>query len=587
MNIKKLGYFALLGLTLASCATTKQQLEVAGPELTKSQETALTEDQKNEFEYLFIEGLKQKKLGNLTNAVSVFSRCLEIDPQSAVAMYEMGTLHYANKDLTSAALLLEKASAINPENKWYKISLAQVYQQRRQFSEAAQIYGELTELEPDNLEFLYSKAVLLGMAENYDEAIAAYNQLEAKSGLSDQISVAKQNLYLKMNQPDKAFAEINRLIESNPDEPQYYGLMAELYQQQGDKENALKYYNKILEIAPENGFVHFSLAGFYTEEGDFTKAFNEIKLAFANDELDADTKIQYYMMQTASADQSDWTDEQIDELLDILHDKYPDDNRMFAIYADHLVRQNKLVEARDYLKKYLDTDKSSFEIWWQYLLISNDLQDWKALYQDSSEAVELFPNQAALYALNAVAALQLDKYSEALEIIEQGETYAQSNKNLMIQLAIYKAEANYKLKHIDMALEAYDEVLKLDPQNFMAMNNYAYYLSVEGRDLEKAEKLSSKVVQSNPTNPTYLDTHAWVLFKRKDYSLAKYYIETALENGGAENATLIEHYGDILFMLGEQSKALEEWQKAQSLGDGSSVLEQKIKESRYIESKEE
>jgi tetratricopeptide (TPR) repeat protein len=588
MNIKQLGYFALLGLTLASCATAKQQVEVAGQEAPKtSKETVLTEDQRNEFEYLFIEGLKQKKLGNLTNAVSIFSRCLEIDPQSAVAMYEMGTLHYANKDLTSAALLLEKAAAINPENKWYKISLAQVYQQRRQYSEAAQLYDELCKIEPDNLEFLYSKAVLLGMAEKYEEAIAAYDKLEAQTGLSDQISVAKQNLYLKMGKTDKAFAEINRLIQSDPENPQYYGLMAELYQSQGDKENALKYYNKILEIAPENGFVHFSLAGFYTEEGDFEKAFDQIKLAFENDELDADTKIQYYMMQTTSAEKSDWTDEQIDQLLDILHEKYPDDNRMFAIYADHLVRQNKLTEARDYLKKYLDTDKSSFEIWWQYLLISNDLQDWKALYDDSTEAIELFPNQAALYALNAVAALQLEKYDEALKVIGEGETYAQSNKNLMIQLAIYKAEANYKLKHVDKALQAYDDVLKLDPQNFMAMNNYAYYLSVEGINLEKAEKLSSKVVQANPTNPTYLDTHAWVLFKRKDYSLAKFYIETALENGGQENATLIEHYGDILYMLGDKSKAMEEWQKAHSLGDGSSVLEQKIKESRYIESKEE
>ena len=134
-----------------------------------------------------------------------------------------------------------------------------------------------------------------------------------------------------------------------------YAIRSYYDQNQGDKENALKYYNKILEIAPENGFVHFSLAGFYTEQGDFDKAFSEIKLAFKSDELDADTKIQYYMMQTASADQSDWTDEQISELLDILHEKYPDDNRMFAIYADHLVRQNKLTEARDYLSKYLDT----------------------------------------------------------------------------------------------------------------------------------------------------------------------------------------------------------------------------------------
>lgn len=586
MNIKQIVYFALAGMILTSCVTQKQQV-IATPEVKKVQETVLSEDQKNEFEYLFIEGVKQKKLGNLSNAVSIFSRCLEIDPQSAAALFEMGSLHYANKDLTSAALLLEKAVSINPDNKWYKISLAQVYQQRRQYSEAANIYEQLCRLEPDNLEFLYSKAALLGMAEKNQEAIDAYNQLEKETGLNDQISVAKQNLYLAMGKPDKAFDEINKLIASNPEEPQYYGLLAELYQQQGDKASALKNYNKILEIDPENGFVHFSLASYYTEEGDFKQAFEHIKLAFRNDELDADTKIQYYMMQTAQPDKSDWTDEQISELLDILHAKYPDDNRMFAIYADHLVRQSKLAEARDYLKKYLDTDKSSFEIWWQYLLISNDLQDWKRLYDDSKESIELFPNQSALYALNAVASLQTEQYEEALNVIAEGESYTGDNTNLKIQFAVYRAEANYKLKHIEEAFQAYEDVIKLDPENYMALNNYAYYLSVQGKNLDKAERFSNKVVQANPNNPTYLDTHAWVLFKRKDYSLAKFYIESALENGGADNGTLLEHYGDILYMLGDKIKAMEEWKKALELGDGSDVLKQKVNENRYIESKEE
>ncbi|MFV0378795.1 MAG: tetratricopeptide repeat protein [Mangrovibacterium sp.] len=586
MNIKQIGYIALVGMVLASCTAQKQQVNTT-PETKKIQETVLTEEQKNEFEFLFIEGVKQKKLGNLSSAVSIFSRCLEIDPQSAVALFEMGSLHYANKDLTSASLLLEKAVAINPLNNWYKISLAQVYQQRRQFSEAANLYSELCTAEPANLEFLYSKAVLLGMAERNEEAVEAYDKLEKQTGLNDQISVAKQNLYLAMGKPDKAFAEINKLIASNPGEPQYYGLLAELYQQQGDKTSALENYNKILEIEPDNGFVHFSLASYYIGESDFKQAFEHIKLAFLNDDLDADTKIQYYMMQTAQPGESDWTDAQIDELLDILHQKYPDDNRMFAIFADHLVRQSKLGEARDYLKKYLDTDKNSFEIWWQYLLISNDLQDWTRLYTDSKEAIELFPNQAALYALNAVGALQTEQYGQAIKIIAEGENYVGDNTSLKIQFAVYRAEANYKLKHVEEAFQAYEDVIQLDPENYMAMNNYAYYLSVQGTSLDKAERYSNKVIQANPNNPTYLDTHAWVLFKRKDYSLAKFYIESALENGGADNGTLVEHYGDILFMLGEKGKALDEWKKALELGDGSSVLRQKVSENRYIESKED
>lgn len=585
MNLRKTGYFLLTGFLLASCGTTKTLNERPSDE-TKRQETVLTEDQQNEFEYLFIEGLKQKKLGNLSNAVSIFSRCLEIDPNSAVAMYEMANLHYANKDLTSAALLLEKATSIDGSNKWYKLLLVQVYQQRKQYDEAAALYDQLCRIEPENMEFLYSKAVLFGLAEKFQEAIDVYNELENIIGLSDQISVAKQQIYMSWGKPDKALDEINRLIDSNPDEPQYYGLLAELYQTQGDKENALKYFKKILEIDPDNGFVHFSLAGFYQVEGDFVTAFEHIKKAFKNEELEADTKIQYYMMQTADPENSDWTDAQIEEMLAILFEEYPDDNRMFTIYADYFIRQNKLTEARDYLRKYLETDSSSFVIWQQLMFVSNDLHDFQTLYDDSKKAIELFPNQALSYGLHAVAALQLEKYEDALKTLDEGEPYLLDNQFLKTQFQIYRAEANYKLGRVEAAFKAFDEVVKLDPDNFMALNNYAYYLSLRGKDLDKAERLSNRVVQANPTNPTYLDTHAWVLFKRKDFSLAKFYIETALENGGDDNAVLVEHYGDILYMLGEKDKALENWKKALDMGDGSTVLEQKIKESRFIESNE-
>jgi len=589
MDIKKSIYFLLILLTGMSCATAKQEMQVdqdkrTEPEQTVPEQSMLSENEQNEFEYLFIEGLKQKKLGKLSDAAALFSRCLEIDPNSAVAMYEMANIHYANKDLTSASLVLEKAISIDNNNKWYKLLLAQIYQQRKQFSEAAAVYDDLCRIEPENDEYLYMKAVSLGMDGKYQEAIGAYNELEERIGINDQIVVAKQQVYLSWKKPEKAFDEINRLIASNPDEPQYYGLLAELYQTQGDKENALKSYNKILEIDPGNGFVHFSLAGFYQEEGNFNEAFEHIKKAFQNDELDMETKVQYYLMQTANPENSDWTNTQISELLDILHEKYPENNLMYTIYADHMIRQNKLKEAREYLRKYLETDQEDYAIWQKMLFISNDLQDFESLYTDSKHALELFPEQPVIYALNAVSALQLEKYDEALAVLEKGEPYLTGNQNMKIQFELYKAEANYKLDRVEQAFKAFDEVIRLDPENFMAINNYAYYLSLRDQDLDKAERLSTKAVQANPDNPTYLDTHAWVLFKRKNYSQAKAFMETALEKGGSENPVLVEHYGDILYMMGDKQKAIENWKKAKNLGDGSDMLDRKIKESRYIES---
>ncbi|HKJ41259.1 MAG TPA: tetratricopeptide repeat protein, partial [Sunxiuqinia sp.] len=510
MILKRFTYLLLLSTLLASCATTKKALvktdnkqEEQLQKTSAPAETKLSENQENEFEYLFIEGLKQKMLGNVKDAVTIFSRCLEIDPNSSVAMFEMAKIHYANKDLTSASLLLEKAISLNPNNKWYKLLLADIYQQRKQFDEAANLYVELSNQFPDNLKYQYSEAVLFAQAKKYSEAIATYNHLEDEVGLNEQISVAKQQIFMDWGKPDKAFEEVHKLMDSDPKNPEYYGLLAELYEKQGDKENALKYYNKILELDPGNGIVHFSLANYYLDQDNKAKAFDEVKKAFANKNVDADTKIRYYMMQTTNPDSSDWSNDQINDLLDILHNTYPDDNRMYTIYADHLMRQKKTSEAREYLRKYLETDKNNFTIWQQLLFMDNDLMDFESLYKESKQAIDLFPNQPVVYALNAVAAIQLKKYKEALEVVKEGEPYALDNQSLKVQFMLYKAEAYYNLKEVDKAFKAYDEVIKLAPDNYMAMNNYAYYLSLRGQDLEKAEHMSGKVIQANPDNPTY------------------------------------------------------------------------------------
>lgn len=584
----------LLGLLFASCATTKVPTAVVEEQVKKEvPQNLLSEEKEKEFEYLFIEGVKQKKLGKQQAAVSLFSRCLEIDPNSAVAMYELAGLHFANKDLTSAALLLEKAIEIieqrtdeNEDHKWYRYMYVQVLHQRKQFAEAAKVLQQLHQSDPENLEYLYQLGMTHMAAKQYEQAIAAYNKLEEKTGLNEQISVAKRQVFTAWEKPEMAVAEINKLIESNPEEPQYYGLLAELYQAQGDMDNAFLNYQKILEIDPENGFVHFSFASFYIEKGDKEKAFEHIEKAFSSQDLDADTKIQYYMLQTADPNNSDWDSKQIETLLNILYRTHPEDNRMYTMFAEYLIRQGKLVEARQYLKKYLETDESSFLIWQQMIFLSNDLLDFESVYSETKKAIELFPNQSMLYALNSVACIQLEKNQEALDILAEGEPYLLDNQQMKINFELYKAEANYKLGNIEEAFKAFDQVVTLDPDNYMAMNNYAYYLSLRGENLDKAERLSGKVVQENPDNATYLDTYAWVLFKRKDYQLAKFYIESAIDKGGKENAVLIEHYGDILYMLGEKEEAVKKWKEAFELGEGSTVLEQKVKESRYIEEKE-
>jgi len=583
MRNRYLAYFAVISVLSISCATAQKRVKSTVATKPAVEENSISEDDKNEFEYTFIEGLKQKMIGNQQAAIALFSKCLTINPNSSSAMFELAKIHSGNGDMTSSSLLLEKAIQIEPENKWYKVLLAQIYEQGKQFKLAADLYQQLYQLNPDNLEYLYMNAALLSSAKDYDRAIEVYNTLEKKVGINDQIAVEKEQIYQAAGKKKEALAELQKLIDFNPLEPRYYGLMADYYLSEKDEVNALKYYMKILEIDPNNGFVLFSLTSFYREKEDKEKAWEYARKAFQNKTAEVDTKIQFYLMITAGPDKPFFTDDQISELVDILVKTNPDDFRVYTVYAEYLISKGKLVEAREQLRKVLETQKDNYMIWERMILISNDLLDFKSIYTDSEKALTLFPNQVTLYGLKAVACLQLEKYDEALAILKEGEPYLLDNKIMKIQFGLYQAEAYYKLNRVEEAFKAFDEVITLDPENWMAMNNYAYYLSVRNENLAKAEELSSKAVRANPENSTYLDTYAWVLFMRKDYSLAKFYMETAMKNGGDKNGVITEHYGDILMMLGEKEKAIEEWKKALELGEGTKFLSEKIKQERYLD----
>ena len=313
------------------------------------------------------------------------------------------------------------------------------------------------------------------------------------------------------------------------------------------------------------------------------KSFEETKKGFSSQSVELQTKLQLYLMLISNRDKSKINDEKEGMLIDILIENHPDEFLVYTIHADYLLRKNNLEEGREALLKALEFESGDFKIWERVLFIDNDLQEWQTLYDHSTDAIELFPNQPNVYFLNAVACIQLEKYDETVTVIDEGLDIIVDNPHLEGQLLMLKGEALYKKDKIDEAFELFDKSIQLNPENYVGLNNYAYYLSLVGRDLDKAERMSGKVIERFPNNSTYLDTYAWILFKKGNYTLAKFYMETAIKNGGENNPVMLEHYGDILFMLNKLEEAGKYWEKAQDNGGTSEVLKRKIREKKYIE----
>jgi len=577
--------FTLSTGIFCSCKVSKTLTTSTASAIVDTVETKRISDARNEFEYLFIEGIKQRTLGNSDEAIKIFSRCLELDPNSSATLFEMANIHISKSDFQSSMMMCEKAVSLNPENKYYHLLLIKIYLQNKLFDRASKEYESLVRLFPDDPDYKFQLAATLSMGGKTAEALDIYNKLEAKMGITEAIVIGKQQIYIQQGNRPAAYKEIERLIKLFPSEPKYYGLIADMYLADKNREKALENYNKILQIDSNDGFIHLSIANYYMESKEFQKAYDHIKLAFKNSRLDLETKAQMFLL-LSQPGENKISDDQEKELLNILISTHVDDERPRSLLVDYLLVKKQPEEARKQLRLVLDMKKDNYPYWERLLIIDNDLLDWKTLCDDGKTALKYFPEQPLIYIINAVGLLQLKKYDELLALLDSGEVHAKNDPKMLSQLYTYRAEAYYNTKRFREAFDVFEKVIALDPQNYMAMNNYAYYLSLKGERLETADKLSGKVIQANPDNATYLDTYAWVLFKKKDFKMAKFYMESALSKNTEDNAVLVEHYGDILYFLNDKQNAIIQWKKSVGMGNVSKILKQKIASGIYIESDE-
>ena len=566
-------YIVVGALALSSSVALGQK---KGKDKRKTK-TELTEEKRLEFDFAFHEGEKALVLGEYEKAISWFVTCIKLDNTSAVARYELANIYIGKENLNSALALAREAVALQPKNMWYQVQLAGIYKSKGMIEQACEVYANLANQFPKRNDFYHIQAELYASVEKFEEALEVYQKLEKKIGITEQVSLNKHTLFLRLDKRKNAYSELNKLIKKFPFKVENYGLLADMYLQDGDGEKALDLYKKIVEIAPENGLVHFYLAEYYRKEKKYDLAQNALKKAFASDMVDPDKKIQYLMGVIMADPENKVTDETLKELLDLLIKVHPDHIHVNALYADFLRRQKDSAGARKLLRKVLAQEKTNYVIWEELMFIDNELLDFDSMLTESEEAIKYFPTQPMLYIFNGVAAAQKKDYERAVKSLTTGFNYVGDNIPMRIQFLTYLGDAQYELGHTEKAFKAYDEVLLFDPDNVVVLNNYSYYLSVLDQRLEKAKEMSLKCVEIEKENSTYLDTHAWVLFKLGSFSDAKRAMEKALQFGGRESAVIVEHYGDILYRLGDKKAAMTEWENAQKLGEGSKQLLEKIK----------
>ena len=519
----------------------------------------LSPEQQRKFDYFYYEAANLKNAGKYDAAYDLFSYCLSLDTASSPVLYELAMFQLQRNRPEKAVEMLKSAVAHSDDNFTYRMTLAGLYRNLGMYGEASDSYEELVKRYPDKSELNYYLADALTQEGEIGAAIDAYNVLESTMGMNETLSLQKFKLYQTLKQPDKAFEEIEKLANKYPMNARYRLLMGDLHLENEETEKALACYQQAHEIDPDDPRYIVSMANYYDQTGDKEAAEQEIRDALVNEKLDVETKVGILSRYVQRLQQTQQGIENANSLFQTLLDQHPEDTELKLMYGSLLMAQQKEEEAKFQFQLVTEMEPSNEGAWQQLLNISLKGEDIPEVIRICTRCKELFPEAPEYYFYLGIGYYMQEKYQESLDtyyaglkIIPEGNGVVKSNFYGQI------GDLYYQMEKMDEAYKAYDEALKYNENNAPVLNNYSYFLTLDKKDLKKAERMAAQCIKLEPDNATYLDTYAWVFFVQGNYTLAKIYIENALSKDKTNSAELVDHYGDILYMSGEKDKALEQ-----------------------------
>lgn len=534
-----------IAFIVISCASSKTN------KITKAKEYTSKE---LSVDAIFLDACTQKELGNMDKAIELYDKVIALDPNYASAYFDKGSILFNKKEVNTSIELTKKAINLQPKNIWYRLQLIQIYLNLSDFENAAKGYEELIKLRPDVIEYYQELAEVYNQKGDQENMLNTFDRMEKKWGINEEVSMFKFHYFVNKKDYNNAEKEIKKLELNSPSQTSYLAILAELYMKKNDYPKALEYYHKIEQINPNDPYINVSLANLYLIQKDKPKTYEYLKKAFDNKELDYQTKIQILLTiygKTVDDNSEDFN--RFFTLLQTLSVDYPEEKTVWELLSTGYMKKSEFDKAAFAIKKAIqigDNSKgkltNSYELYQNLLFSESTLNQIDTVIKDAKITIELFPEQPVPYLFLGMNYLYKYDYLNAKKTLEQGLSLVVKEKDLLEDFYSNLGEACYKLELKQEAYNYFDKTLEINPENYIVLNNYAYYLSIQNSDLEKAEKMAKKVYDKNSNNQTYVDTYAWVLYMKKNYKGAYDVMQSIISQKDSWDKTLKEHYELIL-----------------------------------------
>ena len=529
-------------------------------------ERVLTSEQQAHFDALYFDAIARQQYGSTEEAFALMQRALEIDSLSAPALYYMSDAYRMLEKPNQALTFIRRAVAADKTNSyWYRDGEGQLLMQMRRFAEAVVCYKDLAERFPQKSDPLYNLAELYMRIDSSQLCLEVLEKIEELDGVNSQLTLQKFYIMQNQGRSEDAFAEYDKLIKRFPYEISYRLQKGDLQMKNGQIPLAKQTYDEAAAIDPDNAYVWVALSNYYNIVGDFETGDSLVQCALVNANLDIKTKIDILTDYLKTLIRKESKGQNLDSLkIDLpnvdalfvtIEKMHPTAPEVYDLHADYLgaIGNDSLAAVQE--RFACDLKPQERKYWDRLLSLASNQKDYDMLLALCDEIEAIHPEMDSPYTMRAWVYYNQKKYEEVIQAYLHALDKTDANQvNWKSQLWGNIGDTYQMLGQMDKTYEAYEQALKLNDKNINVLNNYAYFLSLEERDLIKAEAMAQKVIQQQPDNATYLDTYAWILYQEGSYMLAKFYQKRAIDNMDpkADNTTLMEHWHAILKALGEE-----------------------------------
>ena len=542
-------------------------------------------------DYIFMEALRQHAIDKEDAYYDLLSRAYQLDPSNSDVGFFLGyyTVMTSGDDSTmfkNGYDLMKRHFNEAPADFYSNFVYGSINDRLGSRDEALKVWTTLDSIYPHKMEISYKLAEALassGDSSKIARAIGVYDRIEKTQGKNIPLTTSKIRAFLSSQDTASIYKEVYSLLKSAPHSVENNVFAGNVFAMFSDNDSALTYFDKACDLDSTSGLAYYSRANFYKSIGDSVNYDKEVFRALSRESLELDAKLELLTGYIRELYDDPSQQGRIQELFATLLDQHPHEVDIHDLYCSYLIAIEDYAGAAEQLGYALDIDPSSEDRWRTLLSLYMQADDYAKSAEKGETALRYHPSSAMIHLMLGTDYNLMKEYDKALSNLNKSMELTDSvDYEAVSQIMSSMGDVYYAKGDRDSAFVYYDKAISIDPDNLLALNNCAYYLAVEGRDLDKAEEMSARTIKERPDDATSLDTYAWVMFRKKNYTEAMAYIDNAIANSEDPSEELYHHAGDIYFMNGEPQKALEFWEKALALDPDNELLQRKVKHKTYF-----